>query len=110
MAGVARIPFRTEPDDEMTTFALALQAAREHLAISYARAEAGASGKHLPSYFFRAVAEALEGHRLSLAGLEQSGRVLRLQAGRLASDPIEASVSRAEYDRIGAVGGHRPRT
>jgi ATP-dependent helicase/DNAse subunit B len=100
-----RLPLRTEPDDEAMTFWLVVQAAREHLAVSFARAEAGGSGKHLPSYYFRAVAQALEGRRLDLDALDRCGRVTRLQAGRLACDPVGAALSRAEYDR-GLIRAH----
>ncbi|MBI5285506.1 MAG: hypothetical protein HY874_10475, partial [Chloroflexi bacterium] len=95
--GVLRL--RTEPDDEPLTFWLGIQAARERLGVSYARAEAGGSGKHLPSYFFRTVAEALEGGRLSLDEVEGSRHVRRFHAGRLASDAPGESLSPAEYDR-----------
>jgi ATP-dependent helicase/nuclease subunit B len=98
-AGAGTLPLRTEPDAETLNFALALQSATERLALSYARADAGRSGKHLPSYFFRSVAESLEGVRLTLEDLEFSARVRRIEAGRLAVDEIGASLSRAEYDR-----------
>ncbi len=103
-AGCA-LPLRTEPDAEALTFVLAIEAATEHLALSYARAEAGGSGKHLPSYFFRAVAEALEGRSLDLAELDASGCVRRIEAGRLACDDPGASLSLAEYDR-GLIRSH----
>ncbi len=98
-AGLGALPLRTEPDSETLNFSLALQSATEHLALSYARADAGRTGKHLPSYFFRSVAESLEGERLTLEDLEFSERVYRIEAGRLAVDDIAASLSRAEYDR-----------
>lgn len=97
--GVGALPLRTEPDDETLSFWLALQSASQHLAISYARADAGRTGKHLPSYFFRSVVEALEGRRLTLEDLEFSERVRRIEAGRLASGNLAASLSAAEYDR-----------
>ena len=67
-----RLPLRTSPDEETLTFIMAIEAARERLAISYARAEAGGSGSHLPSYFFRAAAQAIEGRELSVADVEQA--------------------------------------
>ncbi len=82
-AGEGALPLRTEPDDEPLTFWLGVQAARERLGMSYARAEAGGSGKHLPSYFFRAAVEALEGARLPLDRIEGSRYVRRYNAGRL---------------------------
>lgn len=98
-AETGAVPLRTAPDDEPLTFWLGVQGAAEHLTVSYARSDAGGSGKHLPSYFFRAVAEALEGRALDLAGLDASPHVRRIEAGRLASDDLAASLSPAEYDR-----------
>jgi ATP-dependent helicase/nuclease subunit B len=98
-AGPGAVPLRTEPDDEPLTFWLGVQAAREHVRLSYARSDAGGSGKHLPSYFFRAVAEVLNGRPLTLAELDASPHVRRVEAGRLAHDDLSASLSRAEYDR-----------
>ncbi len=96
---IGAVPMRTEPDDEPLTFWLGVQSARQHLRLSYARADAGGSGKHLPSYFFRAVAEALEGRPLTLAELDASTHVRRIEAGRLAHDDLAASLSAPEYDR-----------
>lgn len=99
-AGAGALPLRTEPDEESAGFWLAAQSAQEHLAISYARADAGRSGKHLPSYFFRAVAESLEGRRLlTLDELDASAYVRRFEAGRLACAELADSLSAAEYDR-----------
>ena len=98
-ANAGRVPMRTSPDTEALTFWLAIQSAREHLAVSYARADASSSGKHLPSYFFRAMAEAMLGGRLNLEQLDASGVVHRFAAGRLASDDIADALSDAEYDR-----------
>ena len=98
-AGLGAVPLRTEPDDETLGFWLALQSASEYLAISYARADAGRTGRHLPSYFFRGVSEAIEGRRLTLDELEWSERVRRIEAGRLTSADLAASLSTAEYDR-----------
>lgn len=98
-AGDATLPLRTEPDDEPLTFWLGVQAARERLVVSYARAEAGGGGKHLPSYFFRAVAETLEGRRIEHDRLDFAACVRRFAAGRLASDTPGEALSRAEYDR-----------
>jgi ATP-dependent helicase/DNAse subunit B len=97
--GAGVLPLRTEPDDETLGFSLALQSASERLGISYARADAGRSGKHLPSYFFRSVAEALAGSPLTVEELEFSAHVTRIEAGRLASGDLNASLSEAEYDR-----------
>lgn len=98
-ASTGVVPLRTAPDDEPLTFWLGVQAAGEHLMVSYARADAGGSGKHLPSYFFRAIGEALEGRPLDLGGLDASRHLRRVEAGRLASDDLASSLSAAEYDR-----------
>ena len=98
-AGAGTLPLRTTPDVEPVAFWLGLQAARERLTVSYARAEAGSSAKHLPSYFFRAVADALEGRSLSMRELDGSRHVERFGAARLAPDAIGDAISTAEYDR-----------
>ena len=95
----AALPLRTEPDEHELEFWLAVQSPLEQLAISYSRAEAGRSGKHLPSYFFRSIVDAIEGRRLSLEELEWSPHVRRIEAGRLTCDPIDDALSLAEYDR-----------
>ncbi len=98
-AGAGRLPLRTQPDNEPLTFQLGVQAARERLSISFARADAGGSGRHLPSYFFRSVVEAIEGQPVAFDELESASCVRRLNAGRLwAEDPRDA-LSLAEYDR-----------
>ncbi|HYM15239.1 MAG TPA: PD-(D/E)XK nuclease family protein [Dehalococcoidia bacterium] len=98
-AGGGRVPLRTQPDDEALTFWLGAQAAGERLVISVARADAGGGGRHLPSYFFRAAAEAIEGRRLAHDEIDAAGCVRRLPAGRLVSRDLDAALSRAEYDR-----------
>jgi RecB family exonuclease len=95
----ASLPLRTEPDEAPLGFSTGVQAAKEHLVVSFARADAGRTGKHLPSYFYRGVAETIEGRRLALDELDALANVRRYAAGRLASDDIAASLSRAEYDR-----------
>lgn len=95
----ASLPLRTEPDEAALGFWTGVQAAKEHLVASFARADAGRSGKHLPSYFFRGLAEAIEGRRVALDELDALANVQRFAAGRLANDEIAASLSRAEYDR-----------
>lgn len=90
---------RTEPDVEALTFWTGVQAARERLLVSYARADAGGGGKHLPSYYFRSLAEAIEGRRIKHDAIDAAACVRRYSAGRLVSDELGESVSRAEYDR-----------
>ncbi len=98
-AGVGALPMRTEPDAEALTFWLGVQAAGERLVVSYARSDSGGSGKHLPSYFFRAVAEAVEGRSLKHDEIDAAACVRRYSAGRLVSDDLGDSLSCAEYDR-----------
>jgi RecB family exonuclease len=95
----AQLPLRTEPDDAPLGFWAATQAAKKRLTASFARADAGRTGKHLPSYFYRGLAEAIEGRRIALDDLDALPNVHRFAAGRLANDDIAASLSRAEYDR-----------
>lgn len=98
-AGAGRVPLRTEPDEEALTFWLAVQSAGERLAVSYARADASGSGRHVPSYFFRAIADAVSGRTLDLESLETSGLVTRVNAGRLACGDPAAALTLTEYDR-----------
>jgi len=98
-AGPGALPLRTEPDEEPLGFWAAAQAARDHLAVSFARADAGRSGKHLPSFFYRALAEAVERRPLQLDDLDGAACVRRYAAGRLAADALPKSLSPAEYDR-----------
>lgn len=98
-AGAAALPMRMSPDDEPLTFRLAALGARSRLAISYARADAAGAGKHLPSHFFQAVAEAKAGHRLSPDEVESPQLVRRVAAGRLGTTDIAESLTEAEWDR-----------
>jgi hypothetical protein len=93
------LPLRTTPDDEQLTFLLAMQSARERLAVSYARAESGSPGRHLPSYFFRRIAEMLAGRPLNLDELDSSPLIRRVEAGRLAPEDCNVALTHAEYDR-----------
>ncbi len=65
------LPLRERgPDPEPLQFAVAVAAARERLQLSYARGEVGGTRSHLPSYFFRAVAETLTGKVTTIAGID----------------------------------------
>lgn len=97
--GDGRLPLRTEPDDEPLTFWLATRAARERLVASYARADAGKPARRVPSYFMRALLDAVEGRRHTIDDVEASRHVRRIAAGRLAADEPAQSVTQAEYDR-----------
>ncbi|HZP57534.1 MAG TPA: PD-(D/E)XK nuclease family protein [Dehalococcoidia bacterium] len=98
-AGFGRLPLRTEPDDEALTFAVAIEGARERLAVSYARADAGGSGRHTPSHFFRELVDRAEGRRVPLEDIERAPCVRRLPAGRLGAPAADEALSTAEYDR-----------
>lgn len=98
-AGGAALALRLTPDEEALTFELAVAAARERLVVSYARAEASGSGRHLPSHFFRMLAERGEGRELNVADVDAAGCVRRLPAGQLAPGDAGSSVTAAEYDR-----------
>jgi RecB family exonuclease len=99
VSGNAQIPVRNAPDEEPLTFRLAIAAAKEHLVASYARAQASRSSRHVPSYFFRSLAETVAGRPLSFRELEGGGIVRRVAAGRMSIDPIERSLTAREYDR-----------
>lgn len=74
-AGWRELPLRAHgPDPEPLQFALAVGAASERLALSYARTKRGVAGVRLPSSFFRTTVEALLGQRVEA---EQIGRLLR---------------------------------
>lgn len=98
-AGTGVIPLRTLPDRDPAAFGLAVEAARERLVVSFARADAGSSGKHVASYFFREVAEALAGRSLPTDHLDESPVMRRIGAGRLACTDVDDAVTVAEYDR-----------
>lgn len=98
-AGAALIPLRSTPDEEPQTFRLAIDAATERLVVSYARAQASRSGRQVPSFYLRSLAEAVAGRALTASELELGGVIRRLPAGRLSVERIETSVTPAEYDR-----------
>ena len=98
-AEAAHIPLRNTPDEEPLTFRLAVDAATSHLVASYARAQASRSSRHVPSYFFRSLAESIAGRPLSAQELDHGGVVRRLAAGRLSVEPLTASLTAREYDR-----------
>ena len=64
-AGAAGAARQTAGSEEALVFALACEAARERLVVSYARRATGESRPRLPSVFFRELASQLEGERVS---------------------------------------------
>ena len=64
-AGTPLAPARCAGSEEALVFALACEAARERLVVSYARRATGESRPRLPSVFFRELASQLEGERVS---------------------------------------------
>jgi len=106
-----RAPGPLEPrgdrgSEEELGFALACEAARERLVVSYARRATGESRPRLPSVFFRELASQLAGERISAerAPLLQRADVERIPGdaigvpipdGRFAKDPVVVSVAAA---------------
>ena len=99
-------PRETGPDPEPLQFTLAVAAARDRLQLSYARAEAGGTRSHLPSYFFRAAAEALTGQTVTISGIDSLSPLIfeRVPANRFGASTPEEATTASEYDRtlIGA--------
>ena len=96
------LPLRERgPDPEPLQFALAVAAARERLQLSYARSEAGGTRSHLPSYFFRAVAETLTGKITTIAGIDSLPPEIfeRVPANRFGAATPEEALTAGEYDR-----------
>ena len=63
--GTRLAPRSERGSEEALVFALACEAARERLVVSYARRATGESRPRLPSVFFRELASQLEGERVS---------------------------------------------
>ena len=70
-------------------FALACEAARERLVVSYARRATGESRPRLPSVFFRELASQLEGERVSA---EEAPLLARDDVERIPGDAIGAPI------------------
>jgi RecB family exonuclease len=100
-AGTA-LPLRVlGPDPEPLGFALAVQAAGEHLQLSYSRTESGEGRAQLPSSFFRAAAEALAGETVPAERIDSLARpwMTREPAGRIGAPAPGAALTLDEYDR-----------
>jgi RecB family exonuclease len=115
-AGTELAPRAKRGSEEELGFALACEAARERLVLSYARRATGESRPRLPSVFFRELASQLAGKRISAdaAPLLDRGDVQRIPGdaigvpipgGRFADDvggvgaAAAGAISRPERDR-----------
>lgn len=104
------LPLRARgADNEALQFALALSAAREHLLLSFARAESAGKRSQLPSRFFRDAAQALCGEPVTAARVDElpTWFYRRLAGNRLAGTETGRALSPDEYDR-GLLEAHRP--
>ncbi len=73
-SGTRLAPRSARGSEEALIFALACEAARERLVVSYARRATGESRPRLPSVFFRELASQLEGERVSADDAPLLGR------------------------------------
>ncbi len=87
--------------EEALVFALACEAAREQLVVSYARTATGESRPRLPSIFFREVASQLEGRRVSA---EDAPLLPRADVLRIPGDAIGAPLGAGRGQDAAAVG------
>jgi RecB family exonuclease len=87
--------------EEGLAFALACEAARERLVVSYARTATGESRPRLPSVFFREIASQLEGERVSA---EDAPLLARNDVERIAGDAIGAPIRAGQAADPTAVG------
>src|SRR5262249_54856358 len=81
-------------------FALACEAARERLVVSYARRATGESRPRLPSVFFRELASQLEGRRVSA---DDAPLLDRDDVERIPGDAIGAPIRAGLAHDVGAV-------
>ncbi|MBO0746462.1 MAG: exodeoxyribonuclease V subunit gamma, partial [Candidatus Dormibacteraeota bacterium] len=86
-------PRSARGEEEPLQFALACEAARERLVVSYARRATGAARPQLPSIFFREIASHLEGRRVSA---EEAPLLRRDDVERIPGDAIGAPVPSGE--------------
>ena len=86
-AGSELAPRAARGTEEALHFALACEAGRERLTVSYARRATGENRPRLPSVFFRELASQLEGRRVSA---EEAPLLRRDDVERIAGDAIGA--------------------
>ena len=96
------LPLRASgPDREPLQFAMAEHAAEEHLQLSFARTETGATSPKLPSHFFRAAAAALKGESVSVEDVDGLSEEFftRIPGSRFAAPSLAEALTPSEYDR-----------
>jgi len=93
-AGSELAPRADRGSEEALQFALACEAARERLVVSYARRATGESRPRLPSLFFREVASQLEGRRVSA---DEAPLLRRADVQRIPGDAIGAPIPGGRY-------------
>jgi RecB family exonuclease len=96
------LPLRAHgADPEPLQFTLAVCAARERLALSFARAEEAGGRAKLPSSFFRAAGAALTGARVTADDIDSLDERFfhRAGAGRIGAAELEQALSEEDYDR-----------
>jgi len=86
--------------EEALIFALACEAARERLVVSYARRATGESRPRLPSVFFRELASQLEGERVSA---DDAPLLDREDVERIPGDAIGAPIRPGHADDPGII-------
>jgi ATP-dependent helicase/nuclease subunit B len=84
-SGVRLEPRAARGSEEALTFALACEAARDRLVVSYARRATGEGRPRLPSVFWRELASQLEGRRVSA---EEAPLLARTDVQRISGDAI----------------------
>src|SRR5207244_2180041 len=101
-AGVELAPRARRGREEEYMFALACEAARQRLVVSYARRATGESRPRLPSVFFRELASRLAGERVSA---EDAPLLARPDVERIPGEAIGAPVPGGRYAAVAdAVG------
>jgi ATP-dependent helicase/nuclease subunit B len=96
------LPLRSHgADPEPLQFALAVCAARDRLALSFARAEEAGGRAKLPSSFFRSAGAALTGERVTADDIDSLDERFfhRAGAGRIGAAELEQAFSEEDYDR-----------
>jgi RecB family exonuclease len=92
--------------EEEVVFALACEAARERLVVSYPRRATGESRPRLPSIFFREIASQLVGARVSA---ERAPLLQRPDVERIGGDAIGAPIPGGRYAETADVVGRAAR-
>ena len=99
-AGTLLAPRAARGTEEALHFALACEAARETLVVSYARRATGESRPRLPSVFFRELASQLVGERVSA---ERAPLLSRPDVERIPGDAIGAPIPGGRYAADAAI-------